>query len=163
MTETTGAKDAIRQCSRMEYLEVSRVLCRSMGCRQPVAMAQCVLEWSENEESLKSLLEEDDTFEFGHENLPVRVLFARHVRFVEDRARCPKFFCWPAMHFVAHPTADVDLDASKELFDRHCPLFIAVLFGNGLSSMESKGALCGMTFGPITEASVPFGMSRAGK
>jgi hypothetical protein len=31
--------------------------------------------------------------------MPVRVLFAKHIQFMEDKLRVPHFFCWPGVNF----------------------------------------------------------------
>ncbi len=122
-------KTAITACSKLEYEEASTALCRSLGCRHPIEISSRICSWATQEESLRSLLREDETFEFKDENLPVRVCFAKFIRFAEDKLRYPEFFCWPAMHFVEGATANVNLAESMALFGRHQPLFIADMDG----------------------------------
>jgi len=129
VAKNPSLKRAITKCNRDEYLTVSTALCRSMVCRQPVEMGEQIYSWMQKADSLKQLLREDESFEFGNENLPVRVFFAKHLRFMEDKMRCPEFFCWPAMHMVETPASGVDLQRSMELFGRHQPLFTADLDG----------------------------------
>ncbi|MBA4192556.1 MAG: hypothetical protein C0467_31700, partial [Planctomycetaceae bacterium] len=66
---------------------------------------------------------------FHEANFPVRVCFAKYLRFSQDRVRRPEFFCWPAMHFIDGGPVEVNLRESKELFDRHSPMFLANLAG----------------------------------
>ncbi len=129
VAKNPSLKRAVTKCNRDEYLAVSTALCRSMTCRQPVEMCQQICSWTQKADSLKQLLREDDSFEFGNENLPVRVFFAKHLRFAEDKMRWPEFFCWPAMHMVETTASRVDLQRSMELFGRHQPLFTADLDG----------------------------------
>jgi hypothetical protein len=123
-------KTAIRTCSKVEYERVSTALCRSLGCRQPVEISRRIWDWVSKEESLRSLLREDETFDFKDGNLPIRVCFAKYIRFAEDRLRRPDFFAWPAMHFVGGAKPNVDLNESLMLFARHQPLFIADMDGD---------------------------------
>ncbi|MEK6260028.1 MAG: hypothetical protein AABP62_15510 [Planctomycetota bacterium] len=129
VAQNPSIRRAVTKCSAAEYLELSTILCRSITCRQPVEMSQEIHSWSQKSEELQKLLREDETFEFGNENLPVRVFFARHLRFVEDRIQHPEFFCWPAMYMVENPSNHIDLAEAKRLFDRHRSLFVADLDG----------------------------------
>lgn len=129
IAQNASLRRAVTKCNRDEYMELSTILCRSMTCRQPVEMSQQISSWVQKSEELKQLLHEDETFEFGNENLPVRVFFAKHLRFIEDRMLHPEFFCWPAMQMVECPSNPVDLISTKKLFDRHQPLFMADLGG----------------------------------
>jgi hypothetical protein len=122
-------KGAITKCSKNEYLEVSTELCRSMACRQPVETSREICSWVKRADSLKQLIQQDESFEFGNENLPVKVFFAKHLRFSEDKMQAPEFFCWPAMHMVQTPASEVDLLRSMKFFGRHQPLFTADLNG----------------------------------
>jgi len=122
-------KVAISACTKAEYEQVSTILCRGLGCCQPVEISKLIWEWVSKEASLRSLLREDETFDFKDRNLPIRVLFAKYIRFAEDRLRRPEFFAWPAMHFVEVAKPGIDLDESLVLFGRHQPLFIADMDG----------------------------------
>lgn len=122
-------RSAIVSCSRAEYLSIAAPLCKAMVCKTPVEIASHIARWSEHQPSLRKLMEEDSTFEFTHENLPVRVCFARHVRLMRDKARRPEFFCWPAMHLVERTNSGVDLEASTKIWLEHEALFGAELGG----------------------------------
>jgi hypothetical protein len=84
-----------------------------------------LLDLMKTQESLQTLLAEEQVFSFRNENLPVRVLFAKHLRFAEDRIARPEFFCWPAMHFVGTTSFSFSLTDSLSLLKRHGPLFVA--------------------------------------
>lgn len=61
--------------------------------------------------------------------MPVRLFFARHLRFLFDRVAFPEFFCWPSMHMVSDKFGDSDFAKSQGIFDRNRPLFMADLDG----------------------------------
>lgn len=154
--------NAVQRCTRDEFVEVSTNLCRSIGCWQPVEMAERVQGWVRSEQSLEALLQEEAAFEFRPENLPIRVCFAKYLRFAEDRVRHPEFFCWPAMHFVTRPTTDVDLNTAMTLFNRHRPLFVADLYGEIRPSLVEgrKESSIHKTFNDFYYANVVYDMVR---
>jgi hypothetical protein len=119
----------IRKCSHQEYLDVSMSLCQSILCRTPIEICAELVRWSTSLESLDTLLQQEASFSFPNENLPVRVCFAKHLRFVEDKLSWPHFFCWPAMFLVNHGMWDVDLARTEQLFRPHLPLFVGDLEG----------------------------------
>ena len=80
-------------------------------------------------QTLKDLLNEEETSYFRNENLPVRICFAKHLLYAADRVERPEFFCWPAMFMADHGIWAVDLSESRRLFSRHQPLFLATLNG----------------------------------
>ena len=95
----------------------------------PPRFASRVGSWVDKRESIAELMREDDSFNFKNENLPVRVCFAKHVRFMQDKASAPEFFCWPGMYFAEHKKFDVDLNRSGKMWLRHQPLFAADIGG----------------------------------
>jgi hypothetical protein len=119
----------IRKCSHQEYLDISMLLCQSMLCRTPIEICAELVRWSTSLESLDILLQQEASFSFPNENLPVRICFAKHLRFVEDKLSWPHLFCWPAMFLVNHGMWDVDLVRTEQLFRPHLPLFVGDLKG----------------------------------
>jgi hypothetical protein len=69
---------------------------------------------------MKSLLGEYQSFDYSHENLPVRVLFSHFMAFNEDKLSKPEFFCWPG----AWMTGSRVSEGIASLFDRNLALFI---------------------------------------
>ena len=101
-------------------------------------MAERVLRWVESSDTLKALLQEEAAYQFQAENFPVRVCFAKFLRFAQDRCRRPAFFCWPALHFVDGGPVALDLNEAKELFDRHKPMFMANFEGEIRPALTGK-------------------------
>jgi hypothetical protein len=122
-------RESVSNCSRDEYTDVSTTLAKALVCKQPVEIAHEIVHWAKSADTLKQLLSEEETFEFGDENLPVRLYFAKHIRFAQDRLVRPEFFCWPAMHFATNPVVQPDLDKTMSLWNRHEPVFVADLQG----------------------------------
>lgn len=60
------------------------------------------------------------TFDYGPENLPVRLLFSHLLAFSADKVSTPQFFCWPG----AWMTGERLSPSIVELFDRHSALFV---------------------------------------
>lgn len=129
IARTPALLTSLSRLTADEYLEVSNALCKPLVCKNPVEIACRVLEWVENSDTLKALLEEERTYAFKDANFPVRVCFAKYLRFAEDRVRRPEFFCWPALHFVDGGPTKFDLQEAKTLFNRHGPMFLAHLDG----------------------------------
>ena len=125
VAEEPALKRIVRRCTKDEFLEVSTGLCRSLGCRQPVEIGQQIQSWVRQVPALQQLLRQDESFTFPQDNLPVRVCFARHLRFAQDRANSPEVFCWPAMHLVEPPAGVEPSARALELWNRHQPLFLA--------------------------------------
>ena len=105
------------------YMDAATVLCRSLGCETPVGIARELSRWITNTPGIAELLAEEAGSAYANENLPVRLCFAKHLRFAEDRIRRPEFFCWPAM-FLVERDRPIDMDDSLTLFHRHQPPFL---------------------------------------
>jgi len=120
---------SISKCSGAEYNEVSTRLCKSMVCATPVEISAELLKWLEASVTLQDLLKQDERAQYSYENLPLRICFAKHLHYAQDRVRRPDFFCWPAMFMADHGLWHVDSGESGELFGRHQPPFMATLNG----------------------------------
>jgi len=138
LRENPNLLTALSKRDDTEYLELSSLLCKSLVCKQPVEMAERVLRWVESNDTLKALLQEEAAYQFQAENFPVRVCFAKFLRFAQDRCRRPAFFCWPALHFVDGGPVASDLNESKELFDTHMPMFMSNLEGEIRPALTGK-------------------------
>lgn len=130
--------DLLSELGRNTYLTVSGILCSAIACKTPVENAIEIVRWSRESSHLKELMEEESTFRFKDENLPVRLYFAKHIRFAEDRIKNPEFFCWPAMHFVQNPAFAFDHKQSLDYWDKHSPLFVAD-FGDEVRPVLAEG------------------------
>lgn len=129
IAKNPSLKASIRNCSQEECDEISATLCKTLGCATPTEIARELCRWSGQHDTIQNLLKEDETFAFRNENLPVRVLFAKHLRYAQDRINRPEFFCWPAMHFVGADKSPYSLEESLEIVKRHQPLFTASFDG----------------------------------
>lgn len=81
--------------SRQEYVESTEILSHAMVCPSPLIAAHYVADRSVKHPGLQRLLLEDERFDFGNQDLPIRLLFARYLRFQIDKAQRPEFFTWP--------------------------------------------------------------------
>jgi len=111
-------------CGVEQYLEVSSCLCKSLVCATPVEIASELIKWISNGASFAELMIQHDTSNYTDDNLPLRLCFAKHLRFAKERIRRPEFFCWPAMYLVERKGADVNLKDSLEIFDKHQAPFL---------------------------------------
>jgi hypothetical protein len=94
-TQRPDVAGAITQYSRPEYAEVSDVLSRALLLDPPIAVAETVTRWVHDRAELKALMAEHQSFNYGPENLPVRLLFSHFLTFNADKFTKPEFFCWP--------------------------------------------------------------------
>ena len=116
--------NAITKYSKEEYLEISELLCRKLAYRTPNTIAKNVTHWTKTHEGCKAILNEDASFDFKLENLPVRVFFARFLRFQIDKFSSPEFFCWPGIWSAGDRNGLCSLERAEELFDEHRALFL---------------------------------------
>lgn len=112
------------KCDNEGYLEAATILCNSILCETPVGIARELMEWVSQVQGFANLLSQESTSSYSEVNLPLRVCFAKHLRFAEQRMRRPEFFCWPAMFFAERKGADVNLRETLEMFNRHQPPFV---------------------------------------
>ncbi|WP_141692394.1 hypothetical protein [Paenibacillus pectinilyticus] len=120
--------NSIHGYTKEEYLEVSEILCGYISCKTPYSASEKLSDWAST--NCKELMEEDNSFEFGSENLPVRLLFARFLRFQQDKFITPEFFCWPGIWSVGERKAGISLENARELFEAHKALFCDGLDGD---------------------------------
>jgi hypothetical protein len=118
-------RDAVARCDSNSYLEVAAFLCNSLVCETPVGIARELMRWVSQAQGFANLLSQESASSYSEDNLPLRLCFAKHLRFMDQRIRSPEFFCWPAMHFVERKGADVNLQETLEIFNRHQPPFVA--------------------------------------
>jgi hypothetical protein len=114
---------SIAQYSKEEYLQVSHLLCQAIGCRPPADIASTVARWGQDHAGCQALLKEDETFTFEPGNRPVRLFFARFVRYQIDKLASPEFFCWPGMWMGERP-GRLSLEDAVRLFKEHEALFL---------------------------------------
>lgn len=115
---------AIVQHSPKEYWETSNELCSLTGFKSPQSLIQRVVSWTESHQEIASLLDEDKTFKFSLENLPVRVFLARFIRLQMDKAINPEFFCWPGVWMTTARDDGISPDTALALFEEHRAIFL---------------------------------------
>ena len=49
-------------------------------------------------EEVALVLEEEQNMSFKNENLPIRLMFSKFIRFQEDKKIQPNVFCWVGFH-----------------------------------------------------------------
>ncbi len=103
IAKTPSLNAAVSRCNRDAFIEVSSALCRSLVCRQPVEISEELLRWCGKSQRLEELLCEDESFGFKNDNLPIRVCFAKHIRFAQDRVVHPEFFLLAGDAFCGKP------------------------------------------------------------
>jgi hypothetical protein len=101
-------------------------------------IASEIVKWSHNFESLIKLMEEENTFNFSNENLPIRLMFSRFIKFKKDQLNNPEFFCWAGVHM----THNKYISNAKTLFNEHEALYIdgidADIYPRMLPNKEEK-------------------------
>jgi hypothetical protein len=115
-----GLAKAITQYSREEYVQISSALCSAMLVHSPMAITSEFVRWAENNDTLRLLLDEHRMFDYGPENLPVRLLFAHFLAFQSEKLAKPEFFCWPGA-WMAGQRVSTDI---ADLFDRLSAPFV---------------------------------------
>jgi hypothetical protein len=114
------AATTIRDYSKAEYESISAALAAAMMVDAPLSIADVCAKWTKPGAPFESLMREKDTFDYGPGNLPVRVLFAHFLAFMQDKLVHPEFFCWPGAWMAGERVADEAL----ALFGRHQALFL---------------------------------------
>ena len=158
-TQRPDLAKVITRYSRSEYAEVSDVLCRSLLIDTPLAVANTVTDWVSRSDILKSLMAEYRTFDYGPENLPVRLLFSHFLAFNADRLIRPEFFCWPGAWMTG---GRVSQDIVT-LFDRHSALFVDKPDDHGIFPRlfpDKDEALVHRTFESFYAFNVGYDMTR---
>ncbi|RFS19934.1 hypothetical protein DVR12_19585 [Chitinophaga silvatica] len=130
-------KKAIRNYSKDEYIYFSEKLSSSIGCFSPHESATFILNWIKSP-SIRTLLEQEESYQYTSSNLPIRLFFSKFLRFQEDKAKHPQFFCWPGIHMIEFPENKFSLVESYELFEKHKALFIDDENGNIFHSACKK-------------------------
>ena len=123
-------KRSIVNYSKEEYIEISEKVTHAMNCLSPFESSVGVYNWIQTQPELKSLLYEEETYQFLPTNQPLRLFFAKFLRFQEDKVKYPQAFCWPGMNFTDLPGNTVDLTKMNDLFERHKVLFIDDIHGD---------------------------------
>lgn len=116
--EHPEVKNTIVKYSSSEYFDVSSKLSKSILCFSPLDASQLISKWAREEEQIIKLMEEERTFQFSDENLPIRLMFSRFIRFQQDKLSNPEFFCWPGFHSAGNVT-----EKNLRLFKEHQALF----------------------------------------
>jgi hypothetical protein len=119
-TERPDLVRAIVDYSRAEYFEVAQALTQPLILISPLKIAETVERWVNDNDGLRSLMAEHETFDFSPRNLSLRVLFSHYLAFNIDKLAKPEFFCWPGAWMVGQRlSSDI-----VTLFDRHSALFV---------------------------------------
>ena len=112
-------KMAITNYSKEEYMAVSQELAGKTGYDHPMFGLKTVLDWLGQAPGLADLMEEQRTFQYKPDNLPIRVFLSHYVALSKDKFDHPEFFCWPG----AHMAGDKVTLAKREIWLRHLSLF----------------------------------------
>jgi len=123
-TKHPELKSAIQHYSKQEYVQISKTLASSIACASPYESCAHINQWIEQQESLKKLLDEEVSYAYQKPNLPIRLFFAKFLRFQQDKYKYPDVFCWPGVRFADFGDNATSLHEVKQLFDRHAALFV---------------------------------------
>lgn len=124
-------KDVIGNYSREEYLNVTQELCDHLHTPTPVEIAQTLSDWSNTNDSLVALMEEDRTFQFSERNMPIRLLFSRYLTFNRDKSLYPEILCWPGAWFAGDRVSE----NVRSIFKRNRALFVDKQDDDGVFSV----------------------------
>ncbi len=158
-TDRPDLARAIVNYSRTEYFEVADALTKLLLLDSPLALAETVVRWVNDNEGLSSLMTEHDTFDFSPRNLSLRVLFSHFLAFNIDKFAKPEFFCWPGAWMVGQ-RASPDI---ATLFDRHSALFVDKADDGGIFPRILSGkdeSLVHQTFESFYSFNVTYDMTR---
>ncbi len=124
-SEHPEVKTKINKYSKEEFFEITDLLANAILCISPSAALKTISKWVDEEESIQQLMTEENSFNFSDENLPIRLLFSRFIRFQLDKLSTPEFFCWPGYHMTMNANEET---LSK--FKEHQALFADNKDGN---------------------------------
>jgi hypothetical protein len=112
-------QSAIKEYSREEYVVVSEALMAACEYGHPFRGLEEVVRWPQQASEIAQLMAEKETFAFGLENLPVRVVLAHFITLSIDKLAHPEFFCWAGAWMAGPRTSDV----VQQMFLRHLSIF----------------------------------------
>jgi hypothetical protein len=116
-------ESAITRFSAQEYKETVKILCELSEISGPLDVMEIIKHWSEKNDRVKDLLEENRQFSFKAGNLPIRVLLARFMRLQIDKTNHPEFFCWPGVWMTTNRDGEISPEKALEIFNEHRALF----------------------------------------
>jgi len=112
-------KTLITKYSPEEYYFISNALCDALNLYSPGEYLSKFVDWCENENSLKKLLKENESFSYDERNHLVRLIFGRFLSFQLDKIKNPEFFCWPGAYLEGERrTSNTD-----RLYKKHQAIF----------------------------------------
>jgi hypothetical protein len=112
-------KRKIVNYSNSEYYEVSTALSKAILSPSPLQVSNEIVTWAKTQASLIGLMEEEKTFIFSDSNFPIRLLFARFIRYQQDKIKNPAFFCWSGAYMAGNMCSP----EIETLFNEHQALF----------------------------------------
>ena len=115
-------RNKIKCYSKEEYILLSKELCESIGCKCSYESISTVLNWAKKESVIQILIEEQE-LKFSKDNLPIRLLFSKYLRFQEDKFKYPNVFCWFGLH-AKSGSPNIDFKVVNSLYLKHHALFI---------------------------------------
>lgn len=102
-------KSGINDYSSAEYVKISGMLARAIGCRSPYEIATEVCTWRDKDNFIADLMEEEKSFVFDQANMPIRLIFSKFIKFQEDKQSRPEFFCWPGVFMTGEKASAENL------------------------------------------------------
>lgn len=112
-------KTLIVDYSSSEYYQISTALSASIESPSPLDIAEEICRWAKSESSIIELMKEEESFDFLEENLPIRLLFSRFIKFQQDKLLHPSYFCWTGVYSAGEKATEESL----RLFLEHQSLF----------------------------------------
>jgi len=113
-------KNKVIHFSKEEYISISKELSKGIHCECSSEAISEVLKWKKNK-SIQELLEEEHKVNYKSENLPIRLLFSKYLRFQEDKFIYPHIFCWIGFHLSNYSE---NFDIANTLQQKHHAIFI---------------------------------------
>ncbi len=113
--------EKISTYSKDEYISLSKELSEGIKCKCSYEGIKEVLSWRSRAE-VKKLLEEEKDGNYSLENLSIRLLVSKFIRFQEDKYEHPNLFCWIGIHANSE-NPDIDFSTVNKLYLKHHALY----------------------------------------
>jgi hypothetical protein len=117
-------ESVVLKYSAAEYWSLTDSICELVGFLSPRVLMTTVVSWVDRSQAVKTLMKEDQTFDFSPGNLPVRLFLARFIKFHLDKVNHPEFFCWPGIWMTTGRKGGITNQLALSLFEEHRALFL---------------------------------------
>lgn len=116
--------DKLQVINNKSYNTITEFLYKKTGFKAPNAIAEVIYKIYENSDLFLEMENNYINNKFSEINLPIRILYSRHLKLMKAKKLYPEFFAWPGYYLTQRVKKSLKVEDMQVLIDDHRAPFI---------------------------------------